>query len=122
VKKLNKNEAIELVIGGIGGASFDIGMETVWASDKAYWTGKFPFIPLLGDKIPPLDDWLVLGVPTIIALVAHKTNHPTARNVALGGAIYGLGMLLRHTIIRWSPYQYLSRKPISLTVPLIKEI
>jgi hypothetical protein len=102
---MEKREIAEVIGGGALTAIADIGIETVWASNKEYWSGKFPFIPL--EPLPPLDDMLIMAVPGVVAFLAHRAKRNTIRNVALGGFAYGLGMVLRHTIIRLSPYTYL---------------
>lgn len=120
---MEKREFAEVIGGGALAATVDIGIETVWASNKEYWAGRFPFIGL--DPLPPLDDMLIMAVPGAVALLAHRAKHNTIRNIALGGFVYGLGMVLRHTIIRLSPYTYSRHAfevPITTTVPIIKEI
>mgnify|MGYP001580707579 FL=1 len=59
-------------------------------------TGVFPFLGV--DWLPPLDCWIVTGVP---AAVYYVSKNPKVKAVALGGVLYGVGMLVATSVTRW---------------------
>jgi len=100
---VTKQDVAILFAGGVTAGVIDGTMEMVWASNPQKWSGKFPFIgtvPLL----PPVDDWIVLAVPTIIAGVGHLARKSkvglAVRTFGIGGIIYAVPMLIHHIILR----------------------
>lgn len=66
--------------------------------------GKFPYVVVPGAEwLPPLDDWIAdLGVPALLYGLAHFTKKSSLRNMAKGGAIYGIGTFVGVTMVRAS--------------------
>jgi len=73
---------------------------------------KFPFIRPI-KYLPPVDDWLHMGIPGLVYLVARKKKKENGvKNVALGAFLYGAGMFIHHMVTwihmdtmhpEWSP-------------------
>jgi hypothetical protein len=101
------------LVGGAGAtAAFDGILQSVFLSNPDYWNGKFPFLAFM-KELPPLDDWIVAGVPGLVALLGALTGNKDLFRAGVGGGLYGGGMLLHHIIVRILP----ERMP-PLTSPL----
>lgn len=95
----------ELAGGGAGTAVLDGVLQSIWAKDPDYWSGKFPYIgfPVFPDQLPPVDDWIVAGVPAVLALLGALAKNKDLLRAGVGGSVYGGGVLLHHTIVRNLP-------------------
>lgn len=87
-----------LVIGAFLTAVLDAAIEAVWASNKEYWTDRFPFVPTIG-PLPPADDWIVLGVPAVVAFAGTVAGEDVA-SAGIGGLLYAGPMMVHHTIVK----------------------
>lgn len=86
-------------LGGVGvSALADGGLEALYNSDPATWTGKFPFIGTI-DPLPPLDDWLVLG-GSMATWILGAWKNKKVKEVGEGMTFYAAGMILHRTITR----------------------
>jgi len=126
-------EELPLVFGGaIGTGVIDGILEAIYASDPEKWTGKFPYIALPGPLriLPPLDDWIVLGIPAVLYGIGKWRKNKKVEAVGLGGLLYAIPMFIHHIIIRgtWmatgrlGKAQALRMPIVSKEIPLVKEI
>jgi hypothetical protein len=93
-------EELPLVFGGaVTTGVIDGAIQMVHASDPAKWSGKFPYIPTI-EPLPPVDDWIVLAVPTIALGVGHFTRREKIKAFGLGGLLYAIPMFIHHIMIR----------------------
>jgi len=96
------SKTVAELLGGAGAtAAFDGILQSVFLSNPDYWTGKFPFVGI--KELPPLDDWIVAGVPGLVALLGALTGNKDLFRAGVGGGLYGGGMLLHHIIVRNLP-------------------
>jgi hypothetical protein len=96
----------DLGVGAAGTAAFDGVLESIWAKDTAYWSGRFPFtqFPIFPDQIPPLDDWITGALtPAAVTAIGILLKNPDLVKAGVGGGLYGGGMLLHHTLVRNLP-------------------
>lgn len=82
----------------------DVLIECLYISGGEYWSKQWLFQRLLDDKLPPVDDWLIgAGVPGVMTVVGALMKNPDLFKAGVGGAAYGLAMLLHHTLKRHVP-------------------
>jgi len=121
---VTKQDVEILFAGAAITAGIDGAIETVWASDTAKWSGKFPYVPTI-DPLPPVDDWIVLGIPTAITLAGHFAKKEKVRNFGLGGLLYAVPMFMHHIIIRSAAaagLKFSSNRYATVPIAPIKEI
>ena len=118
---VTKQDVEILFAGAATTAAIDGILEMFPASNPQKWSGKFPYVPTI-EPLPPVDDWIVLGIPAVTAAVGHFAKKEKIRNFGLGGLIYAVPMFIHHIIIRsvWAAGLKLSYG----TVPIapVKEI
>jgi len=121
-------EELPLLFGGaIGTGVIDAILEGIYQSNPEEWTGKFPYLPTI-DPLPPLDDWIVLGIPATIYGIGRWRKNKKIEAVGLGGLLYAGPMIIARTILRailmtrGLAKQSLRIPIVSKEIPLIKEI
>jgi hypothetical protein len=77
-------------------------LEGVFYSDPNFWSGRFPFIPMpvLPDKLPPLDDTLVALVGPVVAALGALAGSRDAFRFGAGLALYGVPSWFRVLLSR----------------------
>jgi len=77
-------------------------LEAIYYSNPSYWSGTFPFIPMpiLPDKLPPLDDTLVAVVGPIVAALGALAGSRDAFRIGAGLTLYGVPSWLRVLLSR----------------------
>lgn len=95
---MEKKELKQIVAGAILNGVADGAVETVYNNNVPALTNTFPFIRPI-EFLPPVDDWLIAGVPVACYLAAKAKKKENIKNVALGAALYGGAMFIHHTII-----------------------
>ncbi|RLJ08606.1 MAG: hypothetical protein DRP12_00125 [Candidatus Aenigmatarchaeota archaeon] len=87
---------------GLGGAlttaAIDWAFEHIWQTTPEVH-GQFPYI-VVADPLPPVDDLITASVPAIIYAIGHVTDSEPMKSFGVGGAMYGLGMLLKAILLR----------------------
>jgi hypothetical protein len=103
VRPEEESKTVAEFMGGAGGtAALDGILQSVFMTNPDYWRGQFPFWEFM-KELPPVDDWIVAGVPGFLALLGALTGNKDLFRVAVGGGLYGGGMLLHHIIVRNLP-------------------
>lgn len=90
LKQLGLGVVVNAVADGAVGAYYNRNIEQL--------EGQFPFIRPL-PFLPPVEDWIYVGVPAAIYLATRKRGNESTRNTALGAFLYGAGMFVHHMII-----------------------
>jgi len=103
-----------LLTGAIDGA-----MEIVWYTNPEKWSGKFPYIETI-PQLPPVDDWIVLAIPTVLTIAGHVAKKPEVKTFGIGGLLYALGMFTHHILMRTIYYSGVKfgRQPRRYELPL----
>ncbi len=98
--------------GAVGAGLLDAGLEALWASNKEYWTGRFPFVPTI-EPLPPADDWIVLGVSAgLWAAGKYLLRNPMVEDIGEGMLFYSAPMIIHHTIVRYAEQTALRFVPV----------
>jgi len=92
-------EDMQKILGGLISGLTDAGLESLWASNPEYWSGKFPFIAIHED-LPPVDDLVVGVVGPALTFAGQKTRNRTVETLGKGGTSYTVGMLIETIVDR----------------------
>ena len=85
-------EFLQRLGGALTAALVDAALEIYTCSDTKPWADK----PLFGvEPLPPLDDWLVLGISLIPLLYGHFSHNYTIKTIGEGMTLYAIPMLTR---------------------------
>jgi len=97
---VDRKDVKQVAVGAGLGVLLDIATQLPFEYDPAKWSGTWPYVtPVEG--LPPVDDWIVAGVPIAAYLLARQTKaKQKTQNITLGAALYGGAMFLHHTWIR----------------------
>ena len=118
-------EELPLIFGGaVTTGVIDGAMQMIWTSNPEKWSGKFPYMGTLR-PLPPVDDWIVLAVPTIVYGIGHFTKREKLKAFGLGGLLYAIPMFIHHIMVdtvRMTGIQFGHELPLERELPLIKEI
>jgi hypothetical protein len=91
------------LVGGAGAtATLDGILQSVFLTNPDYWRTQFLYWEFM-KELPPVDDWIVAGVPGFLALLGALTGNKDLFRAGVGGGLYGGGMLLHHIIVRNLP-------------------
>ena len=89
--------------GGAGAtAAFDGILQSIFLTNPDFWKGQILFWEFM-KQLPSVDDWIVAGVPGLLALLGALTGNKDLFRVGVGGGLYGGGMLLHQIIVRNLP-------------------
>jgi len=59
----------------------------------------FPYVPTV-EPLPPVDDWIVLGIPAAAALIGHASGNDAVKDFGVGGLLYAGPMIVHRVMIR----------------------
>ena len=90
-------------------AVFDGALEVYWEHNQLI--DVFPFVRPI-EFLPPVDQWIVLGIPAAAYAYTRKKGSEKTKNAALGALIYGAGIFIHDTGI--AIYNYLKKEGILL--------
>jgi hypothetical protein len=90
---------VEWVI--IAGGTVTAAVDAILEAYSGEWFPQYAGKPLFGfEPLPPLDDWVVLGIPAAVYLVGHFAKKASVKNFGLGGLLYAGPMIIHHIIFR----------------------
>jgi len=123
---MEKKDVLPLIGGTLTAGAIDGVLEMIYDSDPAKWSGTFPYIETI-NPFPPIDDWIVLGIPAVAYVIGHYKKREDVKAFGLGGLLYAGAMFLHHAIIRtrrMTGITFALDLPLrkELPIPLIKEI
>ncbi len=123
---IEKKDVLPLLGGALTAGAIDGILQMIVDSNPAKWSGKFPYIETI-DPLPPVDDWIVLGIPAVTYAIGHFAKREKIKTFGLGGLLYAGGMFLHHIILRTRrrlgiTFAYELPLRQELPIPLIKEI
>jgi len=123
---MEKKDVLPLLGGALTTGAIDGVLEMIFDSDPAKWSGKFPYIETI-NPLPPVDDWIVLGIPAVTYAIGHYKKREDVKAFGLGGLLYAGGMFLHHIILRtrrMTGITFAHELPLGqeLPIPQIKEI
>lgn len=118
-------ETLPLIYGAVSTGLLDGALEAIYELNPEKWGGKFPYIHTI-NPLPPLDDWIVLGVPLAVYGAGKWKKKEELKDIGLGGLLYAIPMFIHHIIIRsiwmWQGKLGKFETPVKMELPLIKEI
>jgi len=89
----------------VGGAVTTAVVDSILEGYSLEWFPEYAGKPLFGvEPLPPVDDWIILGVPAVLYLAGRFAKKASLKTFGLGGLIYAGPMIIHHMIVRAKSY------------------